>query len=98
MYPTFVDRFSHQFVLNPLAPHPLQMWLCRLVSDLYGWKRGKSADNGHHEDDVVRDLFLDLHKEMVSATDLQEKVDLLDELALAARFDVNLKRLTLLQV
>lgn len=73
------------------------MWLCRLVSDLYGWKRGKSADNGHHEEEVVRELFLDLQREMVTATHLQEKVDLLDELALAARFDVNLKKLILLQ-
>lgn len=72
-----------------------QMWLCQLVGNLYGWKGG---DKEHHDEGVVRDLFLDLQREIVGAKDLQEKVDLLDELALAARFDVKLKRLILLQV
>uniref|UniRef100_A0A6T8P534 Uncharacterized protein n=3 Tax=Hemiselmis andersenii TaxID=464988 RepID=A0A6T8P534_HEMAN len=71
-----------------------QMWVASLEASLYGWKKGKDK---HHDESVVRELFMDLQREIRSAKHLQEKVDLLDELALAARFDLHLKRLILTQ-
>eukprot|EP00960_Hanusia_phi_P027527 746876-Hanusia_phi.AAC.3 len=69
-----------------------QWWIGSLSCELYGWKSGSDT---HLSTDKVRVLFMELQNEIHSAKGLQEKVDLLDELAHAVRFNFTLKRLVL---
>mmetsp|Transcript_44327 Transcript_44327/g.139866 ORF Transcript_44327/g.139866 Transcript_44327/m.139866 type:complete len:489 (+) Transcript_44327:118-1584(+) len=69
-----------------------QWWIGSLSCELYGWKSGKDT---HLSNEKVRALYLELQNEIHAAKGLQEKVDLLDELAHAVRFNFTLKRLVL---
>jgi len=69
-----------------------QMWIGNLSVQLYGWTK-----NDEIPDSRVKEVYVDMQKEMGVAKGIQNKVDLLDELAHAVRFNVCLKRCVLLQ-
>eukprot|EP00802_Teleaulax_amphioxeia_P006907 Tamp_06913.p1 GENE.Tamp_06913~~Tamp_06913.p1 ORF type:complete len:326 (-),score=64.89 Tamp_06913:999-1976(-) len=65
-----------------------------LMCQLYGWTRVEQASRSK---DKIKALYHDLVQEINKAASLQERVDLLDELALASRLNFQLKSLILLQ-
>ena len=63
-----------------------------LMRKLYGWKR---IDEKTQSKDKITSLYIEVMQDIQNAQSLQDRVDLLDEIGWAARFNMHLKRLIL---
>ena len=92
-----ITREEYFYIFDPktkLFEYLTQTFYSLLMCKAYGWKR---IDERQQNKVKVKSLYTDLVQEIRSAQSLQDRVDLLDELALASRFNLHLKRLILFQ-